>query len=170
MRRSSVAERIRHFNNGRDAKRLKLKYKAMRKGPFPFFRGTCHLFYEDWPTEAPLNHAPLAWLCGDLHLENFGTYKGVSLCRFAAAYRCGCGASDRNQYAIEQSLRHIVRFRTRPRDRNRAAWIRQGSVQFGGRIARTVQTNGHSGRCRAVLRMVSPLRHVACDMRLGVKS
>lgn len=72
----SVPERIRSFNAGRDPERLRLKYKAMRKGPFPFLRGTCHLFYEDWPTRSRLNGAPLAWLCGDLHLENFGTFKG----------------------------------------------------------------------------------------------
>lgn len=76
MRGLSVAERIRQFNEGRDRERLTLKYKAMRKAPFAFFRGACHLFYEDWPVRSPLNDAPLAWLCGDLHLENFGTYKG----------------------------------------------------------------------------------------------
>jgi uncharacterized protein (DUF2252 family) len=77
MRRHfSVAERIRQFNTGRDPERLTLKYKVMKKGPFPFLRGTCHLFYEDWPLRSPLNDAPVAWLCGDLHLENFGTYKG----------------------------------------------------------------------------------------------
>ena len=73
---ASVAERIRQFNAGRDPERLRLKYKAMKKGPFPFLRGTCHLFYEDWPRRSPLNNAPLTWLCGDLHLENFGTFTG----------------------------------------------------------------------------------------------
>ena len=72
----SVAERIRRFNAGRDPERLRLKYKAMHKDPFAFLRGTCHLFYEDWPARSPLNDAPLAWICGDLHLENFGTFKG----------------------------------------------------------------------------------------------
>lgn len=76
MARSSVAERIRAFNAGRDPERLDLKYKGMAKGPFSFLRGTCHLFYQDWPARSPLNSGPLAWLCGDLHLENFGTYKG----------------------------------------------------------------------------------------------
>jgi len=76
MSDASVAERIRRFNAGRDPERLKLKYKVMKKGPFPFLRGTCHLFYEDWPHHSSLNRAPLAWLCGDLHLENFGTFKG----------------------------------------------------------------------------------------------
>src|SRR6266446_3731117 len=53
-----------------------MKYQRMLANSFAFFRGTCHLFYEDWPAESPLNSAPPAWICGDLHLENFGTYKG----------------------------------------------------------------------------------------------
>jgi uncharacterized protein (DUF2252 family) len=61
---------------GRDPERLQLKYKAMRKSAFAFLRGTCHLFYEDWPRGGSLNQAPLTWICGDLHLENFGAYKG----------------------------------------------------------------------------------------------
>jgi uncharacterized protein (DUF2252 family) len=72
----SVAERIRQFNTGRDPERLKLKYAAMKTGPFRFLRGTCHLFYEDWPRQSALNKAPRTWSCGDLHLENFGTFRG----------------------------------------------------------------------------------------------
>ena len=72
----SVVERIQEFNQGRDAELVKLKYQAMRSDVFSFFRGTCHLFYEDFPTDSTLNNAPLVWICGDLHLENFGSYKG----------------------------------------------------------------------------------------------
>jgi uncharacterized protein (DUF2252 family) len=43
---------------------------------FAFYRGTCHLFYEDWPRHSPLDAAPAAWACGDPHPENFGAYKG----------------------------------------------------------------------------------------------
>jgi uncharacterized protein (DUF2252 family) len=75
-RNSDLIERIASFNLGRDPERLQLKYKAMRKDAFAFLRGTCHLFYEDWPRGGSLNQAPLTWICGDLHLENFGAYKG----------------------------------------------------------------------------------------------
>jgi uncharacterized protein (DUF2252 family) len=44
----------------------------MAASPFGFLRGTCHLFYE---FEGNID-APLVWSCGDLHLQNFGTYKG----------------------------------------------------------------------------------------------
>lgn len=70
-----VVDRIAAFNRDRDVDTLALKYKAMRHDAFAFMRGTCHLFYEDWPKRSPLNNAPLVWLCGDLHPENFGTYK-----------------------------------------------------------------------------------------------
>jgi uncharacterized protein (DUF2252 family) len=75
-KKDSVVERIRRFNAGRDPERLALKYAAMRKSAFAFLRGTCHLFYEDLPKAPLLNNAPAVWACGDLHLENFGSYKG----------------------------------------------------------------------------------------------
>ncbi|MHB8630042.1 MAG: DUF2252 domain-containing protein [Aggregatilineales bacterium] len=71
-----VVERIKIFNADRLPDMLKLKYKAMQTDAFVFFRGTCHLFYQDWPFDSALNQAPAAWICGDLHLENFGSYRG----------------------------------------------------------------------------------------------
>lgn len=76
MGRSDLWQRIEAFNHGRDAERLAIKYQAMRHDSFAFLRGTDHLFYADWPQNFILNDAPLAWICGDLHLENFGTYRG----------------------------------------------------------------------------------------------
>jgi len=71
-----VVERIKQFNAGRDPERLALKYRALADNPFSFLRGTCHLFYEDLPANSFLDQSPAGWLCGDLHLENVGTYKG----------------------------------------------------------------------------------------------
>ena len=67
---------IQDFNAGRDPERLLLKYRAMRASPFAFLRGTCHLFYARLPRGGVFKSAPLVWVCGDLHLENFGSYKG----------------------------------------------------------------------------------------------
>jgi uncharacterized protein (DUF2252 family) len=74
--RNSVASRVLRFNAGRDPELLKLKYRALRSNVFAFLRGTCHLFYEDLPKVGVVDRAPPVWLCGDLHLENFGTYRG----------------------------------------------------------------------------------------------
>jgi uncharacterized protein (DUF2252 family) len=71
-----VVERLQAFNADREPERLAIKYQRMRLNAFAFFRGTCHLFYEDWVKAGPLDAAPLAWISGDLHLENFGSYKG----------------------------------------------------------------------------------------------
>jgi uncharacterized protein (DUF2252 family) len=67
---------IQAFNLQRDRATLVQKYIKMRKNAFTFFRGTCHLFYRDLPPDSILNVAPTVWSCGDLHLENFGAYKG----------------------------------------------------------------------------------------------
>ncbi|HWX00564.1 DUF2252 domain-containing protein [Collimonas sp.] len=72
----NVVKRIQEYNAGRDPQRLQLKYKNIRNDPFTFLRGTCHLFYERLPYSGLMRSAPLTWICGDLHLENFGSYKG----------------------------------------------------------------------------------------------
>lgn len=71
-----VALTIRKFNKGRDPERLAMKYVKMRASPFVFLRGTCHLFQQRLPIERVLDESPKVWVCGDLHLENFGSYKG----------------------------------------------------------------------------------------------
>ncbi len=76
MTNQNVVERIQAFNQGRDRSVLKLKYKAMADTAFGFLRGTCHLFYQDLPIDGIFKSTPAIWLCGDLHLQNFGTFKG----------------------------------------------------------------------------------------------
>ena len=68
-------ERIIRYNDGREPERLQLKFARMRGSIFAFFRGTSHLFYEDWPSGNALDRTPTVWTTGDLHLENFGSYK-----------------------------------------------------------------------------------------------
>ncbi|MEC5408231.1 DUF2252 domain-containing protein [Paraburkholderia sp. MPAMCS5] len=70
-----LAQTIARFNAGRDPERLVMKYRAMRTSPFVFLRGTCHLFYERLPQATLFDNAPAVWICGDMHLENFGSYK-----------------------------------------------------------------------------------------------
>ncbi len=72
---TGVAESIRRFNQGRDSERLALKLSKMKDSPFIFLRGACHLFYDNLPEAPVLDRSPLAWSCGDLHFENYGSYK-----------------------------------------------------------------------------------------------
>ena len=70
-----VAAQIKGANAGRDPQRLQIKYRTMRGSPFAFLRGTCALFYARLPRGGVFKTAPAVWACGDLHLENFGSYK-----------------------------------------------------------------------------------------------
>jgi uncharacterized protein (DUF2252 family) len=71
-------ETIQQFNSGRDPQLLAIKYRKMRESTFAFLRGTCHLFYDRLAQEDIFKDLPLVWSCGDLHLENFGTYNSIS--------------------------------------------------------------------------------------------
>jgi len=71
-----VIQCIQDYNAGRDPDRLAMKLQKMRANAFLFLRGTCHLFYQRLPANSVLTRAPTTWVCGDLHLENFGSYKG----------------------------------------------------------------------------------------------
>jgi uncharacterized protein (DUF2252 family) len=69
--------------DGRDltAEALRRKLDALAATPFRFFRGTFHLMARDLlegrvPGAAAA--APDAFIVGDLHLENFGVYRGAS--------------------------------------------------------------------------------------------
>jgi uncharacterized protein (DUF2252 family) len=70
-------------NAGRDLDRMILKCAAMRQDPFAFFRGTNSLFLSFLPRQHAVFRAPCTLVCGDLHLENFGAFKGDNrLCYF----------------------------------------------------------------------------------------
>jgi len=71
-----VVREILSFNAKREPERVQLKFRNMRTSPFVFLRGTCHLFYDRLPGSGIFRSAPPGWVCGDLHLENFGSYKG----------------------------------------------------------------------------------------------
>jgi len=76
MQRSAV-KIIKEYNSDRHPEILRFKYKAMSASPFRFLRGTCHLFYEDYSTRPAMTTDPTSvWLCGDMHIENFGAYQG----------------------------------------------------------------------------------------------
>ena len=72
----AAVRQIQIFNAGREPERLAMKYRAMRASTFAFLRGTCHLFYARMARGGVHKAAPKVWVCGDLHLENFGSYKG----------------------------------------------------------------------------------------------
>ena len=57
-------------------KDLDLKHQRMAQGIFPFFRATFYRWAEIWPALCPdLAAAPTVLAVGDLHVENFGTWR-----------------------------------------------------------------------------------------------
>jgi uncharacterized protein (DUF2252 family) len=72
----SVVQSILDDNRGREPERLGRKFRLLRANPYAFYRGTCPLFYRNLPRHGELADAPALLVCGDLHLENFGAYKG----------------------------------------------------------------------------------------------
>lgn len=71
----NLSKRIIRSNQGLLPDMVQLKYKGMAESAFRFFRGTCELFYQDFKSWKKIPASPLAWICGDLHVENFGSYK-----------------------------------------------------------------------------------------------
>jgi uncharacterized protein (DUF2252 family) len=80
---NKITRQILAQNAGRDPDRLALKLGRLRHDPFAFFRGTNPLFLGFLPRKHRLFRAPCILICGDLHLENFGAFKGDNrLCYF----------------------------------------------------------------------------------------
>lgn len=71
-----ITKRILEFNSRSKPELASMKYQLMSENAFRFFRGTCHIFYEDLVGAEAFPQSPICWICGDLHVENFGSYRG----------------------------------------------------------------------------------------------
>jgi hypothetical protein len=57
---------------------LELKHAHMAEDPFPFLRATYYRWAQVWPQVCPeLAKAPSVLAVGDLHVENFGTWRDI---------------------------------------------------------------------------------------------
>jgi uncharacterized protein (DUF2252 family) len=57
---------------------LKQKHALMKEAPFPFLRATFYRWAQTWPVVSPETFAaPVALAVGDLHVENFGTWRDI---------------------------------------------------------------------------------------------
>jgi len=55
---------------------VKLKHRNMALAAFPFLRATFYRWAQWWPVVCPeLARAPQVLAVGDLHVENFGTWR-----------------------------------------------------------------------------------------------
>src|SRR5713101_8301715 len=57
---------------------VRLKHERMAESPFVFLRATFYRWIQVWPTVcASLLHAPTVLAVGDVHVENFGTWRDL---------------------------------------------------------------------------------------------
>lgn len=117
-----VVRQIRVYNAGREPERLAMKYLAMRKGTFAFLRGSCHLFYDRLQRGGVFKSAPPVWVCGDLHLENFGSYKGDNR-------QVYFDVNDFDESALAPASWELVRFLTSLRIGLEASALREARVE-----------------------------------------
>ena len=109
---TSVVDRISKFNSDRIPEGVALKYQTMKQDVFAFFRGTCHLFYDDLHTSGALQNSPSVWSGGDLHLQNFGTFKGDGIGQGRARKLVYFDVNDFDESALIPSSWDLVRLVT----------------------------------------------------------
>ena len=72
----SLIKKINQYNAVIPAAIHDVKWEKMRQSPFDFYRATCFLFAADFAKLYTQKPKIKSWICGDAHLENFGSYKG----------------------------------------------------------------------------------------------
>ncbi|GAC1590712.1 MAG: DUF2252 family protein [Hymenobacter sp.] len=72
----SAAAFLLRYDIGRVAELLPIRYQRMQADAFTFFRGSAPLYYARFGNDPRLLACPSGWLCGDAHVENFGSYRG----------------------------------------------------------------------------------------------
>ena len=148
--RLDVVRQILIFNAGREPERLALKYRAMRSSTFGFLRGSCHLFYDRLPRGGVFKSAPPVWVCGDLHLENFGSYKGDNrqvyfdvndfdesalapaswdLARFLTSLQIGMEAAAMSEATVEALCQTFVDAYASSLASGKAYWVERETAQ-----------------------------------------
>src|SRR5258708_1755044 len=106
---------------------LRHKHARMRESPFVFLRATFYRWLQRWPEVCPqLLDAPKALAIGDLHIENFGTWRDCE-------GRLIWGVNDVDEVCLLPYTQDLVRLARRV-----AGWVRrprsEGAGAFGGAL------------------------------------
>jgi len=85
---------------------LRTKHRLMRRNVFTFFRGAFYRWMQLWPSVCPdVADAPTVTAVGDLHVENFGTWRDVE-------GRLAWGVNDFDECARLPYTNDLVRLMT----------------------------------------------------------
>lgn len=113
---------------------------------FPFFRGTFYRWAQLWPEHCPeFKDAPAVRCVGDLHVENFGTWRD-------AEGRLVWGVNDFDEAHRLPYVFDLVRLRRAPSSRRARACSRPIRSRAAGRSSRATGNR----TCRAASRSSSP--------------
>jgi hypothetical protein len=111
---------------------LRLKHARMRESPFVFLRGTFYRWIQQWPMVChSIAQAPEVMAVGDLHLENFGTWRDREA-------RLVWGVNDLDEAARLPYTQDLVRLAT-------SAWLatRSGELAISLRVIANEIVNGY---------------------------
>ena len=85
---------------------LRLKHQRMAEAVFPFLRATFYRWMQIWPEVCPeIAEAPPVLAVGDLHVENFGTWRDIE-------GRLVWGVNDFDEAAVLPYTIDLVRLAT----------------------------------------------------------
>jgi hypothetical protein len=88
------------------ASELRLKHRLMRQSKFSFLRGTFYRWAQTWPGACPdVCRAPRVLAVGDLHVENFGTWRDIE-------GRLVWGINDFDEAVQQEYTNDLVRLAT----------------------------------------------------------
>jgi uncharacterized protein (DUF2252 family) len=111
---------------------LRLKHERMAESAFVFLRGTFYRWIQEWPRQCPaLLDAPRVRSVGDLHVENFGTWRDVE-------GRLVWGVNDVDEACVLPYAQDLVRLAT-----SAMLAAREGHLQFSATAIASVILDGY---------------------------
>jgi hypothetical protein len=117
---------------------LKRKHQFMAEAIFPFFRGTFYRWLQQWPKVCKqLQQAPAVLAVGDLHVENFGTWRDVE-------GRLAWGVNDFDKSATLPYAQDLVRLAS-----SALLAIDEGQLEVKPRLACDQILSGYIGSLKS---------------------
>jgi len=182
--REDAVDLICAVNRGRDPALLRRKFTAMAADPFVFLRATAMLGHRAIDLAA-LPRTPLGWVCGDLHLQNFGCFRGgnrlvyfdlndfdeaarlplcVDLLRFLASVQTAAPGMRIGQTQSHQLLGGALAAYASALARGKAFWLeRETAAGAIGALLEQVGTRKRRDLLAARTHVAANRRHISVD-------
>ncbi len=171
-------------NRARSPLLLRRKFDAMAQDPFVFLRASAMLGHRAADLAA-LPASPLGWVCGDLHLQNFGCFRGANrlvyfdlndfdeaarlpvaldLLRFTGSIVTAAGALGLERRVVRNSVTQAVDGYARSLERGKAFWLERETADGPIRaLLQQVQRRKRRSLLAARTRLQGGRRVIAVD-------